>query len=294
MRKGNGAKFGPTVFRIAIALCASVASAQTCNLESKTLQEKLKTPAYLAEKSGWYFSQGLAYLDAGCFQEARQALDKADQVLADEKVGSRDEKERRQFAQSGLRQYIDALELFAQGKREGAKQKLFQLIEGNRTRDVYFRSTLTLASWLAEETDSEEWARIEPHLKELSGRGFEFWQTDFLIRNHQVTIGQGQRAIAELTQQLGNDLPVERKLALDILLAELLFKTGQLAGAGLLTSEIEDQVGVKVLDNSLRLRFLALSATIWNASFQAWGGPYAAKRAQAYAAALTQAQSDQQ
>jgi hypothetical protein len=275
-----------------IMACVGIASSQTCNLNSIALTGKLQTPDYLAASSGWDFSQALAYLDANCFREARLSLDKAEADLAVEKTGSRDEKERRQFAHNGLRQYIDALDLFAQGKRAEAKQKLFQLVDENRTRDVYFRSTLTLASWLAEESDAKEWGRIEPYLKQLSGGDFKFWQTDFLIRNHQVTVGQGEAAIQELTAQLAGNLGVQRKLTLEILLSEIMFRTGRLLAAQVMTSLIEDEVGLRVLDISLRLRFLGLSANIWNAVAQSGGGPYAAKRAQTYAAALAQAQSE--
>jgi len=291
MMPAIGTRHRPAMLVFAwIMASAAIASCQTCNLNSPTLLGKLQTPDYLAASSGWAFSQALAYLDANCFREVRLSLDKAEAALAVEKTGSRDEKERRQFAHNGLRQYIDALDLFAQGKREEAKNKLFQLVDENRTRDVYFRSTLTLASWLAEESDAKEWGRIEPYLKELSD--FKIWQTDFLIRNHQVTVGQGQTAIQELTAQLAANLGVEQKLALEILLSEILFKMGRLLDAQIMTSLIEDEVGLKVLDISLRLRFLGLSANIWDAVAQSGGGPYAARRAQTYAAALAQAQSE--
>jgi hypothetical protein len=289
----TGTRYRPAKLVVAWTMaCAAVASCQTCNLSSPVLVGKLQTPDYLTASSGWAFSQALAYLDAYCYREARQSLDKADAALIVEKTGSRDEKERRQFAQNGLRQYIDALDLFAQARRDEAKQKLFHLVDENRTSDVYFRSTLTLASWLAEEHDAREWGRIEPYLKELSGRGFEFWQTDFLIRNHQVTVGQGEAAIRELTVQLAGNLGVERKLALEILLSEIMFRTGHLLDAQVMTSLVEDEVGLKVLDISLRLRFLGLSANIWNSVAQAGGGPYAIKRAQTYSEALARAQSE--
>lgn len=273
-----------------IVLWAPSARSQACNIQSRSLTNRLKEPTLVPINSGWYFSQALAYLDAGCPNEARASLDKADASVAVEKTGSRDERERRKFAQDGLRQYIAAVELYMRGERTDAKQKMFGLVEENKTRDVYFRSTLTLGSWLADENNAGEWARIEPFLKELSGRGFEFWQTDFLIRSHQVRIGQGQRAVDELSAQLATDLPVQRKLALQILLAETLYKVGQTTQAQVLASGIEDEVGSKLLDRTLRLRYLALSASIWAGLAQAGGGPYAQKRAQSYSSAQTQAQ----
>jgi hypothetical protein len=275
-----------------IALFVPSANSQTCNIQSQTLANRLKPPTLVPISSGWYFSQALAYLDAACFSEARLSLDKADESIGTAKTGSRDERERRKFAQDGLRQYIAALELFMRGERVDAKRTLFHLVEENKTRDVYFRSTLTLGSWLSDENNSEEWARIEPFLKELSGRGFAFWQTDFLIRNHQVRIGQGQRALEELIAQLATELPIQRKLALQILLAETLFKVGQTTQAQVLAASIESEVGTKLLDRTLRLRYLALSATIWTGLGQAGGGPYAQKRAQFYSSAQAQAQTE--
>ena len=206
-----------------------------------------------------------AYVDAGCYQRARQELVVADTALESEGRGE-DDRETRRAAHDGMRELTVVLEKLESGNKEDAKRRLFGLLDSNRATEVLWRSTNMLGWLLVESGNSTDWERFSKTLDVLaSGQtpDSKFWQVDYFRRLADARQGRTRQAIDLVAAELSQPLPLQRHLALQVLLGELLLADKRYASARVFCSAKEGQVGEGLFDVQLRLRFLEMCLSAW-------------------------------
>lgn len=264
-------------------LTLSTFSVAACDDASKFLAQRLATLENSTKNSGMYFTRAGYYLDAGCLDRAKDELKLADSALNNEKF-SVDDKNVRRAAQAGLRTYIECMELLASGDALGARTRLLALLQQSYATDVMWRTTIALGELIVDAPEND-WLKYSSYLDSLASGG-DFWQVDFIRRQRQVSTGRISSAIATVLRDLDNDLPIQRHLALQVLLIELLLSDKQNASARIRCTQLDRTVGEELFDIQLRLRFLVACGSAWK-QFNAVGGdPVASRNVRLFDAAV--------
>lgn len=241
---------------------ASIDASAACRQDSRTLALVLGQTSGLPMTSGVRFTRAGAYLNAGCLTKAKIELDRADSALSSKEPAESDFRTRKR-AQEALRAYADALQMLEDGKRQAAVDALFKLLDSSRSGDVMWRTTITLGDLLSTQSKADEWERFSQSLNQLGAGEARFWQVDLYKRLKEVRDGKSAVAIGILAEELSQDLPAQRGLALKVVLTEVLLADGRYANARMHCSFIESDVAEGLLDIELRLRYLRTCSAAW-------------------------------
>jgi len=226
-------------------------------------------------------TQGLAYLDIHCTEEARaafqQELDEASHVAPDQ-----------QAYQTNLAKILldltTAVADWHNGNLKDAKDLFTRLSDPGLPAFVNSRAIFALAELLTQSPDSSTWAQLEPKLKILDEeRGL--WIARRYRLMYGLTTDNNQTRIGLVETMLRKDLSSRERLENQIILATLMRKAGRLMEARLLTADIESDVGAEAVSPDLRVAYVRECAAI--ASEEArHGDTEAAARYQRYLLAL--------
>ena len=116
---------------------------------------------------------------------------------------------------------------------------------------------------LLEKPQADQWSTLSSYLDQIASTGDAFWQVDYLRRHYEVRRGAASEAIANVRHDLDRELPLQRYLALQVLLGELLVLDRDYGNARIHCSSIEEDVGNGLLDLELRLKYLQFCAEAW-------------------------------
>ena len=251
-----------SVFLAVVGALVSSGAGAACRSESRMLAMNLSQTSQGPLMSGARFTRAGAYIAAGCLVRARGELDQADTALAREGLSESDTRTRRR-AHDALRTYADALQLVEDGRRQAAVDLLLQIMDTSRATDVMWRVTMTLGDLLVAQSRPDEWERFSQSLDQLAKGQAKFWQVDVFRRLKEVRDGQGAASINAVLTELSEELPVQRSLTLQVLLAELLTADGRYSNARIQCVTIDSDVANGLLDTELRLRYLRTCASAW-------------------------------
>jgi len=218
---------------------------------------------------------GLIYFDQRCFPEAEEAFTKAKNA-ADT---------------SDLKEKADSYIALAKGRiawHNGdfdiAKATLLPLARFTQPTNVGYRAALSLAELLLIVPDRESWVRLRIELLDLSERGF--WRADRDLALLSTKMDSAETSIIELEAALAGDLPTLSRLTKQVVLLDTLKRAGRTLEAKLLSNSIEQEVGEKVIDGSLRMFYLQTCAALWQ-PFALKGDPEAQFHYNAYVSAIS-------
>jgi hypothetical protein len=261
------------MFIIRLGISASTADAQ-CNIPPETQAALAQLPQRLrgfdlAEQ------QGVVYMDARCFDQARSYFHQALEELPAE--GLSDGQVRQQALANSLLHLTDGYDAWGRGDL-GAAKKIFDANSDEsgplvvNTRAIYALGELLLA-----EPDPELWEHLEPKLRIFEKNNF--WRAHRCLLEYGLNPGNTVTRISSIEAILSSDVNVQTRLQNEIILAEILLRSDRLAEASVMTKDIERDVGRKAIDIDLRLGYLALCLAIAEKQSKN-GDPEAAARAQ--------------
>jgi len=229
--------------------------------------------------------RGDVYLRAGCLDEADAEFIKTREVLVDRPAG--EERDKLEQGAIGSRELVAALRTLRRGEMTEARRALAAILDRYVHTRLLLMTTLTLADLGRQMTlDPRESEVLEGSLRKLAENGY--WQADAYLVDRRLVAGEGARILDELEERLQAELPVLRRIALQVTYADALFKLGRLLEAQLLLAEVEDEVAEKVVDSELRIQYLKLCLEVWQTRARRGHDPGAQERVEAFASALLQ------
>jgi hypothetical protein len=231
---------------------ASTAHAQ-CNIPPGTQATLAQLPQRLR---GFDLAQqqGLIYMDARCFDQARSYFRQALNELPSESLS--DSQLRLQTLANSLIQLTNGYEAWARGDL-GEAEKIFDgASDESGPLIVNQRSIYALSELLLGEPDPELWKHLEPKLRIFEKNNF--WRAHRCLLEYGLNPGNAPSRISSIETTLSGDVNVQTRLQNEIILAEILLQSGRVAEASVLTKDIERDVGRKAIDIDLRLGYLAL------------------------------------
>lgn len=241
----------------------------------------------LAGQPGYAFRKAEMYLDSGCFAEARPWFVKARESAPQEQG----EREQALNAIDGSIEIIDAAAKFRAGRRNDAIADLKHTLQTYGLWAVTPRAAVALAELIVSDPDPQVWQAVEAPLRLMADEGWSFWRPKFLLVEHQINTAGAQAAIAGLTSDLAQEIPAQRRIMLQVLLAHTLIRVARIAEAAVLLTDIEDEVGKSSLDPDLRIFYLNLCTEVWRQRAQAGADPSAPARLRAFQTALSEARA---
>ncbi|HWB86350.1 MAG TPA: hypothetical protein VG675_19570 [Bryobacteraceae bacterium] len=252
-----------------------------CSL-ARGAQAALANLEGLAGQPGYAFRKAGIYLDSGCYAEARVWFVRArDNVPQDQ-----DDRQQALNAINGSIELVDAAGKLRAGHRDEAAADLKHILQTYGLMAVTPRAAVALATLIVTDPNPQIWQVVEEPLRQMADEGWSMWRPKLLLVEHQINAEGTRAAIATLSSNLAQEIPTQRRLMLQVLMAHALRRAGRVTEAAVLLTNIEDEVGENSLDADLRIFYLNLCVDIWQQRSQAGTDPSAAARLNAFQSAL--------
>lgn len=273
-----------------MSFVATPAAAQNCH-PSAAIRTRIYRLDQFSTVPGYSFQIGDAYLDAGCFADAKRWLLKAKAEVEREPESNEPARGARRTTIEGCLALVDARERWVQGDNVGAKSELIGLVRTYTQERVQVRSVITLAELIESQPDPVAWQQIQPALEGFLTRPFLAWSASRALVNHFM-LTQGIPAAIDYVRMIqSRSLPMQVALQLKVRLGQCLNLAGRSAEARILVGSLEREIGDELLDPNARVEFLRLGAEVWRKRADTASDPDAANRAGIYEAALKEAES---
>lgn len=272
---------------LAVGCCASAGHLHAQCALTRGVRAALLSLERLADQPGYAFRKAEIYLDSGCYTEARPWFVKARESVPQDP----DDREQALNAINGSVEIIDAAAKFRAGRRNDAIADLKRILQTYGLLAVTPRAAVALAELIVSDPDPQVWQAVEDTLRELADEGWSMWRPKFLLVEHEISRTGAPAAIASLTSDLAHEIPTQRRIMLQVLLAHVLARAARMAEAAVLLSNIEDDVGKSSLDVDLRVFYLNLCTEVWRQRVQTGADPSAGARLRAFQNALNEARA---
>jgi hypothetical protein len=226
-------------------------------------------------------TEGLAYLDIRCLDEAQAAFE---QEIAESANSAPDKRESQRALGTLLLDLTKAFVDWKDGDLKTAKATFLRFSDEAMPTIVNTRAIFALSELLLQFPDPATWQKLEPKLKILDEQR-NLWTARRYRLLYGITAENAPDRIEFLEKLLEQELSTRERIENQVILATLLRKAGRLTEARLLTAYIESSVGDEAIAPDLRATYVRECAAI--ASEQArQGDQQAAARYTAYLVAL--------
>jgi hypothetical protein len=185
--------------------------------------------------------------------------------------------------------YLGAIQSWERGDVPSAIAQAHSVVATYLQFPLLSRGLTLLIRLTAADQTSPEWNFISAKLETISKLdnydGFAINAIEQLAL-HDIALGQNSGGLGRLQAYLRKPLPLQARFEAQIAFLESMDTAGDFDDAQILTTSIDHELGVQLLDAGWRVRYLAASANAWSASTTEDGQARAAR----YSSALSAAQ----